>query len=85
VRLPYLNATFWAMSIGKVLALLAAAVAFYAAVEVDRGYYFVVALFVFILAAGDAEYRYVKRREAEDAHWAEALRQLYREPPLLQP
>jgi len=77
MRLPYLSATFWAMSIGKVLALLATVVAVY------YGYYMAAVLFVFILMAGDAEYRYVKRREAEDAYWAETLRHLYREPPLL--
>ncbi|HTQ30811.1 MAG TPA: site-2 protease family protein [Opitutaceae bacterium] len=78
VRLPYLTATFWAMSIGKVLALLAVVAALY------YEYYLVAALFAFILLAGDAEYRYIKRREAEDAYWAAALRHLYREPPLLQ-
>lgn len=78
MRLPYLSATFWAMSIGKVLAVLATIAAFY------YGYYMAAVLFIFILMAGDAEYRYVKRREAEDAHWAETLRHLYREPPLLQ-
>lgn len=78
VRLPYLSATFWAMSIGKVLAVLAIVISLY------YESYLVAALFAFILFAGDAEYRYVRRREAEDAYWAAALRHLYREPPLLQ-
>jgi len=78
-RLPYVSATFWAMSIGKVLAVLAVLAALY------NGSYLVAGLFVFILIAGDAEYRHVKRREAQDAHWAEALRRLYQEPPLLNP
>ncbi|HZP61033.1 MAG TPA: site-2 protease family protein, partial [Opitutaceae bacterium] len=77
MRLPYLSATFWAMSVGKVLALLAVLSALY------YEDYLVAALFAFILFAGDAEYRYVKRREIEDAQWADALRHLYREPPLL--
>jgi len=86
VRLPYLSATFWAMSIGKVLAIIAIALSLYlAGVLGYENFYLVAVLFAFILFAGDAEYRYVKRREAEDAHWAAALHHLYREPPLLQP
>ncbi len=85
MRLPYLSATFWAMSIGKVLAVIAITISLYAALVLHyENYYLVAALFSFILMAGDAEYRYVKRREAEDAYWAETLRHLYREPPLLQ-
>jgi Zn-dependent protease len=79
MRLPYLSATFWAMSIGKVLAVLAIIAAFY------YEYYLAAALFIFILFAGDAEYRYVKRREAEEAYWAKMIPPLYKEPPLLQP
>jgi Zn-dependent protease len=85
MRLPYLDATFWAMSVGKVLALMAAAAAFYIAIEVDQSYYVVVMLFVFILVAGDAEYRHVKRNDAEKAHWGQTMRRFYREPPLLHP
>ena len=79
MRLPYLNATFWAMSVGKVLAIAAIVISLYYEA------YLAAALFAFILFAGDAEYRYEKRREIEDAHWAAALSRLYREPPLLQP
>jgi hypothetical protein len=42
-------------------------------------------IFVFIVVAGDAEYRHVKRSDAEKAHWGETLRRFYREPPLLRP
>jgi Zn-dependent protease len=78
-RLTYVNATFWAMSIGKVLAILAVVAALY------NESYLVAGLFIFILIAGDAEYRHVKRRDAEKANWAETLRRLYQEPPLLHP
>ena len=79
MRLPYVKATFWAMSIGKVLAMLAVVAALY------FESYLVAGLFVFILIAGDAEYRHVKRSDAAKAHWAETLRRLYQEPPLLHP
>ncbi|MDE3084146.1 MAG: site-2 protease family protein [Verrucomicrobiota bacterium] len=78
-KLPYVDATFWAMSVGKVLAAAAIAAGFI------YGYYLVAALFLFIFIAGDAEYRFVKRRELEQARWAEAMRPLYREPPPLHP
>jgi Zn-dependent protease len=79
MHLTYLSATFWAMSVGKVLALLAVVAALY------YESYLVAVLFTFILFAGDAEYRLVKRREAEDAYWTETMRRLYQEPPLLHP
>ncbi|MGA3008229.1 MAG: site-2 protease family protein [Opitutaceae bacterium] len=79
MRLPYLSATFWAMSVGKILAIVAVLAAIY------WHSYLVAILFAFILIAGDAEYRYVKRRDAENAYWAESLRRLYQEPPLLHP
>jgi Zn-dependent protease len=86
MRLPYLDATFWAMSIGKVLAMLAIMGSLYAAGFLHyESYYVVAVLFTFILMAGDAEYRHVKRSDAAKAHWAETLRRLYQEPPLLHP
>ena len=87
-RLPYLRATFIAASVGKVLAVVAAVIAvyFYHAV-------LTAVLFAFIFVAGEMEYRAVKRREIEDAHWRAMLAQLYpvsppvsppaEEPPLL--
>lgn len=86
MRLPYVSATFWAMSVGKVLAIIAIAASLYAVLALhDESYYLIAALFTFILIAGDAEYRFVKRRETENAYWAETLRRLYQEPPLLHP
>ena len=53
----------------------------------------VVVLFVFIIFAGEMEYRAVKRRELEDAHWRAVLARAYaanhpppaEEPPVLVP
>ncbi len=66
MRIDYLRATWWAASVGKVLALVAAALA---------AFYFenalLAVLFVFIYFAGDAEYRQLLRREQEAAYWAD--------------
>jgi Zn-dependent protease len=78
-RFSYVNATFWAMSIGKVLAALAVIAALY------YESYLVASLFTVILVIGDAEYRHVKRSDAAKANWAETMRRLYHEPPLLHP
>jgi Zn-dependent protease len=84
-RLPYMRATFWAASVGKVLAITAALLAFFVWHHPMTG-----VLFIFIFFAGDAEYRAAKRRELEDARWREVLAHTYRampppidEPPLL--
>ena len=87
IKLPYLRATFWAVSVGKVLALIFAAVAIF---------YFnrpvTCVLFLFIFWAGNAEYKYTLRRDEEDRYWAEMSRRLQvveplesesQEPPLL--
>jgi Zn-dependent protease len=66
MRLPYLRATYWAAMVAKVVTVPGAVIALY------LGNYFVVAIFVFIFVAGQAEYRAVKRRE-EDELWREAL------------
>ena len=79
MRLSYVKATFWAMSIGKVLAALAVIAALY------FESYMVAGLFTVILVVGDAEYRQVKRSDAAKADWAETLRRLYHEPPLIHP
>jgi Zn-dependent protease len=85
-KLPYLRATFWAASIGKVLAVIAGAT--FALVFHN---YLTAFLFAFIYAAGDAEYRAVQRRDLENAHWRAMASRLYptppatEEPPLLGP
>ncbi len=68
-RLPYLRATWWAATVGKVLAIIFALVA---AFYLERPLLFV--LFLFIYYAGDAEYRQVRYREQEAAYYAEMAR-----------
>jgi len=85
-RLSYLRATYWAATVGKVLALIAGVVA---AFVFHR--YLTAFLFMFIYAAGDAEYRAVLRREQEEAHWRamarrfDAMPPVTEEPPVLGP
>ncbi len=84
LRLPYLRATFIAAAIGKVLAVIAVVIAIVLMSEL-----LIAALFMFIFFAGEMEYRALKRREIEDAHWRAALARLYdpsppaEEPPVL--
>jgi len=76
-QLPYLRATFWAATVGKILAVIAgltAALVFHN--------YLTAFLFAFIFAAGDAEYRSVQRREIEDAQWRAMANRLYPAPPI---
>ncbi len=82
IKLPYLRATFWAVTIGKVLAVIAAVIAFYT----ERT--MIGILFAFIFFAGEAEYRALLRREREDEQWRAMMAQLnaphpVEEPPLL--
>jgi Zn-dependent protease len=82
IRLPYVRATFWAATVGKVLAVVAGLVAL-----LKYGADLTALLFVFIYFAGDAEYRAVKRREREDAEWRAMILRLHqppeKEPPIL--
>jgi Zn-dependent protease len=74
-RLPYLRATWWAATVGRVLALLFAGVAAF--------YYdntMAAVLFVFIFMAAGAEYQTVLRREQETAYWAEVARRVAASP-----
>lgn len=70
-KLPYLRATYWAATVGKVLALVLGALAVF---------YFqhlmLAVLFAFIYFAGDTEYRMLLRREQEAAYWAEVARRV---------
>lgn len=84
-HMPYLRATAWAARIGKSLAILGA---FLVALWFES--FLTAVLFLFIFFAADAEYRAVRRREMEDAHWRETLARIYGpgadmidEPPLL--
>lgn len=88
-RMPYLRATRIAATIGKavcVAAILAAL--FVPAVKQYTNPYILVVLFTFIFFAGETEYRAVRRRELEDAHWRTVLERMYgpdspSEPPML--
>lgn len=68
-RLPYLRATWWAVTVGRVLALAFAALAVFHWDNPLAG-----VLFVFIFMAAGAEYRSVLHREQEVAYWAELAR-----------
>jgi Zn-dependent protease len=63
-RLPYVRATFWAATTGKVLAVAGTLVAIFVLHQLQ-----LVVLFAFILWAGEMEYRLVKHREQEAEHW----------------
>jgi Zn-dependent protease len=71
IKLPYLRATYWAATVGRVLALIFAAVAaFYLNRQITC------VLFLFIFWAGDAEYKHTLRRDEEERYWAEMSRRL---------
>lgn len=71
VNLPYLRATWWAATVGKVLAGTLAACAL-----LWWDLPLMAVLFTFIFLAANAEYRYVQRREEEAAYYAELARRL---------
>lgn len=75
-QLAYVRATLIAASVGKVLAALAAVIAltFFEAP-------LTAVLFAFIFVAGEMEYRAVRRREIEDAHWRALLARYSDVPP----
>lgn len=75
LRMDYLRATFWAATVGKVVAALGFGAAFYFEQPLLG------LLFVFIVLVGELEYRAIKRRE-----WADAqLRALFGEAAELTP
>jgi len=67
-RMPYLRATYWAVVVARVLTGVGIAWAVYSQ------NYLLVAVFIFILSAGTAEYRALKHRDIEEERWKEALR-----------
>ena len=68
-KLSYLRATWWAVMVGRVLAVGLAGWAIY------RGNYMMAVLFSFIFYAGNAEYQGALRKEQEEAYWREMARQ----------
>ncbi|QYM80617.1 site-2 protease family protein [Horticoccus luteus] len=88
-RLPYLRATWWAATAGKVVAgsciVLVLLWPADAAWE-QRGLR--AALFLFIFIAGETEYRMLMRHEREEEHWRRTLARLAAtrtDPPVLSP
>ena len=84
LRLPYLRATWWAVMVGRVLAIILIAWSLY------TNHALRALLFTFILMAGNMEYQIVLRREQEEAYWREMARRAMAatpppqdEPPLL--
>ncbi len=86
-RLPYVRATFWAATIGKVVAVICIGVVIYFHA------WLAVALFIFILSVGEIEYRSVRVQERHAAEWAAIADRFNRvgrgeippEPPLIGP
>jgi len=85
--LPYLQATWWAVAVTRVLAPILAFCAIY-----FLDWWMLGILFVFILFTGNTEYRLLRRREEEAAYWADMARRVIvppaadlGEPPLLHP
>jgi hypothetical protein len=66
-RLPYLRATFWAATCGKVVCALGVGTAVWLEQPL------LAVLFAFIFFVGEMEYRAARRREFEDAHWRTVL------------
>jgi Zn-dependent protease len=85
LKLPYLRATYWAVMLARVLTVVGIAASLY------WESYMLTALFVFILMAGNAEYRMLKRQEQMETEWREALRRHLEstaavpQPPILDP
>ncbi len=74
-RMNYVRATFWAVTVAKVLLGAGILASFYFG-NVRRAI-----IFIFIFSAGEAEYRAVKRREAEEAQWRESMAKAAAPPP----
>jgi Zn-dependent protease len=75
-QMSYVRATFWAVTVAKVLLGLGILASIYFG-NIRRAI-----IFIFIFSAGEAEYRSVKRREAEEAQWRDAsIRTVVTPPP----
>jgi Zn-dependent protease len=94
LRMPYVRATFWAATVGKVLAGVGAVCALCAPLIglAEDPLYVLAALFAFIIVVGEVEYRAVKEQEAQQGSWLAAIDRLQRrtavpveEPPALAP
>jgi Zn-dependent protease len=72
---PYLTATRWAATIGKVICGILIAVCVF-----NRAY-LPAALFAFIFVAGENEYRSILRQEVAEARWKEMMARISAGPP----
>lgn len=71
MKMPYLRATYYAVRIGRTLALVFAAVAAFHFKQPIT-----CVLFLFIFWAGGAEYQHTLRRDEEERYWADLSRRL---------
>ncbi|MCC5022634.1 MAG: site-2 protease family protein [Candidatus Synoicihabitans palmerolidicus] len=76
MRLPYLGATRWAATSGKLLSLGGMAAM---GLMFSPPPWLGMALFAFIFVAGEREYRSVRRREEGERRWQETLTRFYRD------
>jgi Zn-dependent protease len=74
-QMSYVRATFWAVTLAKVLLVLGIAGSVYI------GRYRMAFIFLFIFSAGEAEYRAVKRRAEAEAQWRASLLHTAAAPP----
>lgn len=82
MRLPYLRATWWAATVGKFLAGTCIVIALtWPADATWEQRLLRAALFLFILLAGETEYRMLVRHEREEEHWRSTLARLAATPP----
>ncbi|MDB6167814.1 MAG: peptidase [Verrucomicrobia bacterium] len=78
-RLPYLRATRVAANVGKVLAIAGALLAI-----LVYQHFLTAFLFVFIILAGEAEYRAVQRRDFDETRWRRMSAELHGRPSLVE-
>ena len=78
LKLSYLRATWIAATLAKVLALVAMSLLIFV---LEEPHWLGAALFLFIIAAGELEYRVVQRRHLEEERWQRLLARFYAAPP----
>jgi Zn-dependent protease len=91
MSMPYLRATYWAVMAGRVVAVLCIAASLLLGRYLSNEERFLLpVLFLFILTAGSAEYRGLKRQALDEARWETILRLHMnsleaQQPPILDP
>jgi len=69
VKMDYVRATFWAATVGKVVAVAGAVAAYFHQP-------LAILLFLFVFIVGEIEYRGARRRAAEEAHFRLTMERL---------